>query len=136
MKTFFRYLLFQIPQWFVLALFLWLLVNQAAVPQWASEAFFIFWVVKDLAIYPWVWRGYETNAKTGTEELIGTKGLAQEPLDPEGYVKIRGELWKARADPPDRIITAQSTVRVRSAVGMTLIVEADDHVAQRSRRAS
>ncbi|HZD41846.1 MAG TPA: NfeD family protein [Terriglobales bacterium] len=134
MKTFFRYLLFQIPQWFVLALFLWLLVDRAAVPQWASEAFFIFWVVKDLAIYPWVRPAYETNTKTGAEELIGAKGLAQEALDPDGYVKVRGELWKARVEPTDRIITPQSAVRVRSAAGMTLIVEPDDHLVQKPRR--
>jgi len=135
MKTFFRYLRFQIPQWFVLALFLWLLVDRAAVPVWASEAFFVFWVVKDFAIYPWVRRGYETNVKTGTDELVGAKGVAQEPLNPEGYVKIKGELWKARAEPPDRIITPQTAVKVRSAAGMTLIVEPEDCFRQKSRRA-
>lgn len=45
-----KYLFFQIPQWLVLALFLWFLVDNTAVPRWVGSGFFIFWVIKDLAI--------------------------------------------------------------------------------------
>ena len=126
MKTFLRYLMFQVPQWFILALFLWLLVDQNAVPLWVTRTFFIVWLVKDLAIYPWVRRAYETNAKTGTEVLVGAKAIAQERLDPEGYVKLRGELWKAQAYPSDQPIHRNSEVKVRAASGSTLIVSATE----------
>jgi membrane protein implicated in regulation of membrane protease activity len=126
MKTFSKYLLFQIPQWFLLALFLWLLVDRTAIPRWATEAFFAIWVVKDLAIFPWVRRGYENDARTGAERLIGGKAVAQERLDPEGYVKINGELWKARAYPANRPIDPDSLVTVRAADGLTLTVESED----------
>jgi membrane-bound ClpP family serine protease len=125
MKTFLRYLLFQIPQWFVLALFLWLLIDQNAAPLWATQVFFIVWVLKDLAIYPWVRRAYETDVKTGAERLIGATGITQEPLDPEGFIKINGELWKARVDAANQPVDRNSRVKVRATSGLILLVESE-----------
>ena len=131
MKIFFRYLLFQIPEWFVLALFLWLLVDRTAISPWSGKAFFAFWIIKDLVIFPWVHRAYARDAKTGTDQLIGVTGVTQEQLNPEGYVKIQGELWKARADPPNKTIDPETVVKVRRAAGMTLIVESQKHEEKR-----
>jgi membrane protein implicated in regulation of membrane protease activity len=125
MKTFLRYLLFQLPQWFVLAMFLWLLVDQNAVPRWATQAFLILWVVKDLTIYPWARRAYETNVSTGAERLVGATGVTQERLDPEGFIKINGELWKARVDAAHQPIDRNSRVKVRAARGMILLIESE-----------
>jgi membrane protein implicated in regulation of membrane protease activity len=106
-----------------LALFLWFLIDQSAVPRWAGAGFLVFWVLKDFAMYPFVRLAYENNVKSGIEALVGGKGMTHEPIAPEGYIKIQGELWKARAEgqsiPRDRI------VRVTGANGMTLIVEAE-----------
>ena len=135
MKTFFRYLLFQVPEWLLLALFLWLLVDRSAVPDWTGEVFFACWVVKDLVLYPWLRRAYETEVRTGVDRLISAKGVTQERLDPEGYVRIHGELWKARADFADKIIDPETKVRVRAAAGMTLIVRPETrHVEVSTRR--
>jgi membrane protein implicated in regulation of membrane protease activity len=123
MKTFTRYLLFQIPGWLVVSLILWLLVGWAIVPLWAAVAFFAAWLIKDLAVYPWVHRAYRIGEKTGTERLIGAKAIAQERLDPEGYVKLNGELWKARVDSHQQSVPAKTVVKVQAARGMTLIVE-------------
>jgi membrane protein implicated in regulation of membrane protease activity len=119
-------LLFQIPQWFFLALFLWFLADRNAVPLWASRGFFVIWIVKDLVIFPWVRRAYANDAKTGTEELIGANAIAQERLNPEGFVKINGELWKARIDPVDQTVSPNSILKVRAANGLTLIVETEN----------
>lgn len=119
-------MLFQFPEWLLLILFLGLLVNQNVVPLWAIQGLLLFWVVKDIARYPLVRRAYERSAKTGAEELIGTKGTTQDRLDPEGYVKVHGELWKARTDPVDQPIDPNTTVEVKAAAtGMTLIVRAN-----------
>jgi membrane-bound ClpP family serine protease len=126
MKTIIRYLLFQIPQWLILAVFLWLLVDWNAVPRWAAQLFLLFWVMKDFVMFPLVRRAYENNTQTGAEKLIGAKAVAQEPLDPEGYVKINGELWKARADPAHQPIEQNRRVQVRAASGLTLIVSATE----------
>jgi membrane-bound serine protease (ClpP class) len=36
--------------------------------------------------------------QTGQEELVGQQGVVRQPLDPEGYVLVHGELWRARAE--------------------------------------
>jgi membrane protein implicated in regulation of membrane protease activity len=124
MRTFIRYLLFQIPGWLLLSLVLWLLVTWVIVPLWAGTVVFAAWVFKDLAVYPWVQRAYQIDEKTGTEKLIGAKAIAQERLDPEGYVKLNGELWKARVNSHQQSIPPQAIVKVQAARGMILIVEA------------
>jgi membrane protein implicated in regulation of membrane protease activity len=130
MRTFARYLLFQIPELILLALLLWLLLDRNMISLWAARGLFFLWIIKDLAVYPLVRRAYEASTRTGTAQLIGTKGVAQEPLNPEGYVRINGELWKARTDPSNQPIGANTVVRVTAATGMTLIVQADDFPSQ------
>jgi membrane protein implicated in regulation of membrane protease activity len=107
----------------MVSLVVWLLLNWAIVPLWVGAGSFAVWVLKDLALYPWVRRAYEVEANTGTQSLIGAKAIAQERLDPEGYVKLNGELWKARVHPPGDAIAPQAVVKVQAARGMTLIVE-------------
>jgi membrane protein implicated in regulation of membrane protease activity len=132
MKTFTRYLLFQIPELFLLALLLWLLFDRNIISRWAAYGLFFLWIVKELAVYPLVRRAFEANTQTGTAQLIGSKGVSQEPLDPEGYVKINGELWKARTEPINRPIAANTVIRVRAATGMILIVQAESFPSQES----
>jgi membrane-bound ClpP family serine protease len=115
--------LFQLPQWLLLALFLWFLVDRTAVPVWAIVGFFLFWLAKDLAVYPLVRTAYETDHRVGAERLVGGKGVAYETLDPEGYIRINGELWKARIESTDRPVPKNATVRVTDARGLMLIVE-------------
>lgn len=129
MKTFAKYLLFEIPQWFLLAFILWILVETVDIPVWAVQGFFVVWVFKDIALFPRVRNAYENDAKTGTEELIGVKATTQERLDPEGFVRIQGVLWKARAEPADQPINRDSVVTVCAARGLILIVQAENQKA-------
>ena len=59
MKTFAKYLLFEIPQWFLLFLLLWVLVETAGLQVWAAQGFFVVWVFKDLVLFPLVRNAYE-----------------------------------------------------------------------------
>ena len=129
MKTFAKYLLFEIPQWFLLALILWVLVETTHIPVWAVQGFFVVWVLKDIAIFPLVRNAYANDAKTGIEELIGVKATTQDRLDPEGFVRIHGVLWKARAEPADQPINRDTVVTVCAARGLTLIVQAENRKA-------
>jgi membrane protein implicated in regulation of membrane protease activity len=126
MKTFAKYLFFEIPQWLLLAFILWVLAETTDLPVWAAQGFFVIWVVKDLALFPLVRNAYENDAKTGTEQLIGAKATTQERLDPEGFVSIHGVLWKARAEPADQPINRDSVVTVCAARGLTLIVREEN----------
>ncbi len=57
---------------------------------------------------------------TGMESLAGTRGVALSPLAPEGQVKVRGEVWKARAE-GDALVKDDPIEVVRSE-GLTLVV--------------
>jgi membrane-bound serine protease (ClpP class) len=58
---------------------------------------------------------------TATERLIGAAGIAQSALDPDGTVRLAGQLWSAHADGPT--VGVGEPVRVISRQGLTLHVE-------------
>jgi membrane-bound serine protease (ClpP class) len=45
-----------------------------------------------------VWQVRRTPAQTGQEELVGQVGIVRTALDPEGFVHVHGELWRARSE--------------------------------------
>jgi membrane-bound serine protease (ClpP class) len=47
-----------------------------------------------------VWKVRRTRPQTGQEELVGQAGVVRQPLDPQGYVLVHGELWQARTEGP------------------------------------
>jgi membrane protein implicated in regulation of membrane protease activity len=118
-------LLFQVPGWALTVAILTGLRYWLGIPRWAAFGLFLLWVVKDLVMYPFLRVAYDSGVKTGTEQLVGARGVAHEELAPHGYVRVRGELWRAETNPSDKPISAGSPVRVLAAQGMTLIVKAD-----------
>ncbi len=58
---------------------------------------------------------------TGREEMMGMKGKVIQTLEPEGMIRIRGELWKARSRNGERI-PAGEEVEVVGVDGLMLIV--------------
>jgi membrane-bound serine protease (ClpP class) len=64
-----------------------------------------------------------TRAQTGGEEILGMVGVADEDLEMEGQIKIRGERWKAKAI---EIIKKGEKVKVIDRKGLLLIVEKTD----------
>jgi membrane protein implicated in regulation of membrane protease activity len=121
MKTFLKYLLFQLPGWLIGFVVLFFLISEDIVPIW-SAVVLVVWVIKDLAIFPWVRAGYENSPSTGVERLIGMTAVTQGTLAPTGYVRINGELWRAQVDPADGPIPENTRVRVEDAQGLTLVV--------------
>ena len=117
-----RYLLFQIPGWILTILLLgaahrWL---GLAIP--AAAGLFLLFVAKDFLIYPYVRKAYEPDNRTGAELMIGSIGVTKQPLDPEGYVLVKGELWRAIADPPGEPIPQDRQVLIQGVNGLTLTV--------------
>lgn len=80
------------------------------------------WLVKDLILYPLVRHAYEDGPKTGSLALVGARGVAEEALNPSGYVRIRGELWRAVTISADRAVAPGADVEVIDAKGMSLLV--------------
>ncbi|MFP3976173.1 MAG: NfeD family protein [Chloroflexota bacterium] len=73
------------------------------------------------------WLGYKLLVSSsskgvgiGEEGMIGLTGVTVTSLSPEGSVKIRGELWKARAG--DKSIGAGEEIEVEDVEGLKLVV--------------
>ena len=81
------------------------------------------WVIKDYALYPFLRSAYERNHKLPIERMIGERGNAAADLAPTGYVKVRAELWRARAADEHQTIDKGDAVIVSGLDGTTLVVK-------------
>lgn len=77
--------------------------------------------VAEIAFWRRFLRRYRISA--GAEALIGRPAEVVEACDPVGRVRLRGELWNARAEEP---IGVGETVRVTRVEGLTLGVARDE----------
>ena len=118
-----KYLLFQIPGWIIAAAVLILLVQGEFIAGWLAILGFLGWFLKDLLMYPLLRRAYEPDL-TGSARLIGSRGVAEGDLTPAGYVRVRGELWRALASPADTEIRSGVEVEVIGADRMEVFVRA------------
>jgi membrane-bound serine protease (ClpP class) len=61
--------------------------------------------------------------KKGFGEFTNEFGIVTEDLDPEGYILVNGELWRARAVNDDISISAGTRVKIIKRQQMIFIVE-------------
>ena len=122
MTTATRYWLFQIPGWIITLALLFGLNRWMDLPIWAGVVVMVLLTIKDAILYPFLKAAYERDVKTGIARLIGGRGVVKQTLQPEGFVQVAGELWKARAAPAGQTIAAGTQVLIEAADGMTLIV--------------
>lgn len=120
--AFWRYTAFQIPGWLLASAGGWWLHSALDVPPWAAAGLPAAWVIKDYALYPVLRFAYEADQRRPIERLIGAGGTAIEPLEPAGYVRVRGELWRARRAPADGPLGVGDAVEVVGVDGATLLV--------------
>ena len=104
-----RYILLQIPGLALAGLVAYWLVREELIPIGGAWALVILWILKDAAFYPLVRKAYGNSPgrHVGREYLEGSVVVVEERLDPDGWVRLRGERWKARAsrgalEPGDR----------------------------------
>jgi membrane-bound serine protease (ClpP class) len=67
-------------------------------------------------------RAHRRKPETGKEEMIGAVGKVVEDLDPEGLIKVNGEIWKAISKTGETIKVGER-VKVVEVRGLTLLVE-------------
>lgn len=118
-----KYLLLESPGWVlagvVLGLFWWI----GDLSTRLAALLFALWVGKDFALYPVLRIAYEDADPGATDALIGALGTARERLDPEGYVRVGAELWRAVVSRELAPVEAGARVRVLAVRGLTLHVE-------------
>ena len=91
-----RYTLFQIPALALLLIILIVIQQWVEMPAWFVWGLVIIWIIKDVALFPLTWRAYDRDHARKANSMVGRQGVVQEQLSPEGSVRVRGELWRAR----------------------------------------
>jgi membrane protein implicated in regulation of membrane protease activity len=71
----------------------------------------------------WNHRMRSHKIQTGRENLIGATGEVTEPCEPQGQIRVLGELWQARSTPA---AGRGAHVRVLEVRGLTLLVAPTD----------
>lgn len=118
-----RYTVLQFPGLALLVLILILLNNSINIPTWAIWLSISISLILDAIMFPFVWRAYE---KGDQNPMSGSKGIAHDRLSPTGYIRINGELWRAKVLKDHSDIEKDEVVTVKSMQGLTLIVQSDN----------
>ena len=120
--TIVRYTLLQVPGLVVLIMILILVGRFVDIPVVLSWGIVIIWVLKDIILFPFVWRAYDSDSHEKSDPMIGLEGYAVDHLSPRGYIKVRGELWKAELTHKNAVVGKGEKVKVKEINGLTLIV--------------
>ena len=121
-KTLLRYAVLQIPGIILAGFVLWGLHAGLGVSGRTAWGLFLLWLAKDALLFFFVWPAYQGSEGDGWYSLIGLRGEVCRPLRPEGYIRIRGVLWKARAEDETQEIPPETKVDVVGRDGIQLIV--------------
>jgi membrane protein implicated in regulation of membrane protease activity len=123
-RVFARYLAAEVPSWIVLGVVLAVLMHAWDLSGRAVAITLGLWVLKDLALFPALRIAYEPGGGSGgAENLIGELAVVSVALDPEGWVRIGSERWRARAAQQHAPLPVGAEVRVLAIEGLLLRVE-------------
>jgi membrane-bound ClpP family serine protease len=81
------------------------------------------WIAKYVFVFGFVWRAYDKPRSGDMTFLIGTQGIAEERLDPSGYIRVHGELWRAEMAGKTMVIEKGQPVLIERVYGLTLFVK-------------
>ena len=121
-----RYWLLQLPATALLVVVLVLLRDRLSIPDWGLGTIVAIWVAKDALLYPLVWRSYDVAYPATAHSLEGAHGVATERIDSTGYVRVRGELWRAELTEGAPPINKGERVLVETRQNFILLVRPRD----------
>lgn len=120
-----KYSLLQIPGTILLILILILLERWVPLSDWLFWTIVCVWIAKEVILFPFVWEAYDSRGAGKSGDMIGQRGIAEERLSPSGYVRVRGELWRAEIGDGGAPVERGEVVKVLDIQGLTLHVERD-----------
>ena len=91
------------------------------IPLWGLIVLTVAWAVYAVTTYRSGSRALRKKPQIGLPHMVGSKGKVVSPLIPEGQVKIRGELWRAKSAADGRMDIGEE-VTVVGQEGLELIV--------------
>ncbi len=122
-KIVIKYALIHMTELALIAVALFVLGDLVGLPVWLSVTVLVLLAIKDIALFPKVWRSYGFDDNSPLRALIGAEATLVQSLDPVGYVRVRGELWKAEFRGGGHSARRGDRARVVDVKGMTLVVE-------------
>lgn len=106
----------------IAAVGLWLLPKiDVRLPLFALILIMLAWAGFAVFTYRMGTRALKKKPEGGLSDMLGMRGRVVKRLDPEGMVRIKGELWKAKS--AGRKIGTGEEVTVVGQKGLKLIVE-------------
>jgi membrane-bound ClpP family serine protease len=101
---------------------LWLLPKiDVHLPLFALILIMLVWLGFAVFTYHMGSRALRKKPEGGLSDMVGMRGEVVKRLDPEGMVRIKGELWKAKS--AGRKIETGTIVTVVGQKGLKLVVE-------------
>jgi membrane-bound ClpP family serine protease len=117
-----KYALLQLPGTALLIAILLFLRERLGLSGWTVLGITALWAAKDVCLFPFVWRAYETRS-SARDPMVGEEAVAWGRLDPSGYVRVRGELWKARLVDSGQPLEKGEGALVTGRNGLTLLLK-------------
>jgi len=126
-----RYALLQVPGVALLVVLLMVVQRWVDLPVWFSWGLVGLWVAKDVIFFPFTWRAYDWDRSGDANSMLGARGVTEEQMAPSGYIRVRGELWKAEVMGDGPRIGRGEAVRVRAIRGLTLLVQPENEESEK-----
>jgi membrane-bound ClpP family serine protease len=83
----------------IIGVILWVLPRfDIRIPLWGLVLIVIAFVIYAVGAFIIGSRTLNKKPLPGLTSMIGSEGCAATPLAPKGFVRIKGELWEARAE--------------------------------------
>ena len=122
-KILIKYILLEIPDLAILLILLSVLSKFFNISTCLMITIIFIWIAKDIILFPKVWKAYDSNNPSPIEQLIGMEGIVMHPPNPVGYIKVKGELWKAEIRNHKYPVSKGDEIKVCAVKGTTLIIE-------------
>jgi membrane-bound ClpP family serine protease len=86
-------------EFLIYAIWRWILPEwDIFLPVAAVIAAMVVWGIFSVSLFIFTTRALKKQVPVGLPSMVGTIGKAASPLEPEGMVRIKSELWVATAD--------------------------------------
>ena len=121
MKAPLLYSLLQLPGIMFLGVILVVALEKGWVTGFTALIIFLAWIVKDVLLYPLYRNALSPGSQNVIARLYGSTALVIKPLNPEGQVALRGEIWRA-VSLDGRYVESGARVVVEGNKGLTLEV--------------
>jgi len=114
----------------IVAIVIWALPRiNIHIPLWGMILIMVAWASYSIFTFRMGTRALKREQPIGLPNMIGTRGTVVTPLAPEGLVRIRSELWVAKAE--DGEIEKGAEVTVIGQERLKVVVRQNDTAGSR-----